>query len=77
MFENVYHACLPTCIVQIPPNLVEFSSSQKVKIVATYVSFLEHKKLWYLDKYFMRYGPNIETRWAGLGMHISHVVPQM
>ena len=33
-----------------------------------------HQEFHYLDQYSMRYGPNTETRWAGLGMHISHVV---
>ena len=49
----------------------------KAKVVATRVSFLEHQEFHYLDQYSMRYDPNTETRWAGLGMHISHVVPQI
>ena len=46
----------------------------KAKVVATRVRFLEHQEFHYLDQYSMRYGPYTETRWAGLGMHISHVV---
>ena len=69
--------CLSTCTIQIDLNYVESFFSQKPKVVTTCVSFLEHQELHYLDQYCMRYGPNTETRWAGLEMHISHVVPQI
>ena len=77
MFENACHACLPNFSVQITQNYVESSIGQKLKVVAASVSFLERQELQYLSQYFMRFGPNTKTRWAGPGMHISHVVPQM
>ena len=77
MFENACHACLPNFTVQITQNYVESSIGQKLKVVAASVSFLESQELRYLDSYYVRYSPNTETRWAGLGLHVSHVVPQI
>ena len=71
------HACLPTCTNYITPNSVEYFFCKKKNVVDTHVKFLKHKELQYLVQCFMRYGLNTETCWVGLGMHISHVVPQM